>query len=46
MSDDEMDPEEMKKESIIGYVLIIWTVLFVSFLIAAYVKTSTTPLCI
>merc|ERR1712235_18713 len=45
-SDDDMDAEDIKKESFIGYCLISFTVIFMSFLIVAYLQSTSIPLCI
>ena len=45
-SDDELDAEDIKKESFIGYFLISFTIIFMSFLIVAYLQSFSIPLCI
>jgi len=45
-SDDELDAEDIKKEAMIGYFLISFTTIFMTFLIVAYLQSTSIPLCI
>ena len=45
-SDDDMDADDIKKEAAIGYFLISFTIVFISFLIVAYLQSTSIPLCI
>ena len=45
-TDSEMEPEEVKKEEIIGKSLLIGIIVYLGLLITAYIFTTVTPLCV
>ena len=45
-TDSEMEPEEVKKEEIIGKSLLIGIMVYLGLLITAYIFTTVTPLCV